>query len=39
MKLLSVNVVYSERRAFGLMCNVTKEPEDVTVGYVVGKKI
>ncbi|CAI8020682.1 Beta-1,3-N-acetylglucosaminyltransferase radical fringe, partial [Geodia barretti] len=25
-----------DRRAFGRMCNITKEPEDVTVGFVVG---
>ena len=28
----------SGRKAFGLMCNLTKEPEDVTVGLVVGEQ-
>ena len=30
---------FSGRAAFGKMCKLTTEPEDVTVGFVVGKCI
>jgi hypothetical protein len=29
-------IIFSGREAFGKMCNVTNEPEDVTIGFVVG---
>ena len=34
-----VYLYFGGRRTFGRMCNQTKKPEDVPVGFVVGKCI